>query len=371
MADYRRQIDALIARADLLATGPVKVATIEEAIRLADLHGDPEEGFWLRDELIDAALHSGYPEKALVAFTWCLAQCDRDPDRFPEDLDLLWIYKWFCQELPKFPEITREQIEQTFADMTARYQRAGLSLRAIYQLQMMAATLVGDRAAAAAWEREWQQAAADGSNDCPACELHYRLDCLLLLGETERVLTAAAPILEEHLCCSEIPHLTLGLVLLPLVRQGRWSEATRLHLRGYRLVARNRRYLKTVGEHLLFLVLAREFVRAVSLLEQHLIWALESRDLYSSFYFYRACCLLLRQLQGDDRTEIRLLLPSQFPHYRGSGCYELQEIAAWFEEITEHIARRFDRRNGNPFFSSELAMLADLKELHPPEPLDL
>ena len=370
MPDYRTQIDELIARADLLATGAMKVALVEEAIRLADLHGDPEEGFWLRDELIDAALHSGYPEKALVAFTWCLAQCDRDPARFPEDSDLLWVYKWFCQELPKFPEITQAQIEQTFADMTARYQRAGSSLRAVYQLRTMAATIMGDRSAAKTWERKWQEAASDGSNDCPACELHYRLDCLLLLEDNiERALATVTPILEERLCCSEIPHLTLGLVLLPLIQQERWQEAARLHLRGYRLVARNRRYLKTVGEHLLFLTLAREFERALSLLEQHLIWALESRDLYGSFYFYRACYLLLRQLQSD-RSELRMLLPSRFPNYRTDGCYELNAITAWFEDITEHIARRFDSRNGNRFFSNELGVLADLKELRPQQPLN-
>ncbi len=368
MADYRTQIDELIARADLMAPGAPKVATIEAAIRLADLHSDLEEGFWLRDELIDAALHGGYPEKALIAFTWCLAQCDRDPDRFPEDLDLLWTYKWFCQELPKFPEITREQLSQTFADMTARYQRASLSLRAVYQLKMMAATVMGDRAAAATWERAWQQADPDGSNDCPACELHYRLDCWLLLGKVEAVLEAAAPILQERLCCSEIPHLTLGLILLPLVGQGRWQEAARLHLRGYRLVARNRRYLKTVGEHLLFLTLARELARALALLEQHLLWALESRDLYGSFYFYRACCLLLRQLR-EDRTQLRALLPQQFPNHRPDGCYEPTELSIWFEETAASLARRFDRRNGNDFFSGELLMLGDLKTLAPQQPL--
>ena len=365
MADYHAQIDELIARADLLAAGATKVAAIEEAVRLADLHNDLEEGYWLRDELVDAALHGGYPEKALVAFTWCLAQCDRDSERFPEDLDLLWVYKWFCQELPRFPEITRAQIAQTFADMVARYQRAGLTLRAVYQLQTMAAGIMGDRNAAITYERQWRDALPDGSNDCPACELHYRLEHWLLLGEEERVLTEAVPLLQEQLCCSELPHLTLGLILLPLVRQGRWQEAARYHLWGYHLVARNRRYLKTVGEHLVFLVVAQQLKRAVTLLEQHLLWALESREMYGCFYFYRACCLLLRQLERKDRLELRARLPQKFPGYRSSDRYNLAELIAWFEEMTEHIARRFDRRNGNDFFGCELAALQDLKELRP------
>ncbi|MEO0947865.1 MAG: hypothetical protein AAFY11_06935 [Cyanobacteria bacterium J06641_5] len=365
MADYHAQIDELIARADLLAAGAVKVSAIEEAVRVADLHNDLEEGFWLRDELIDAALHGGYPEKALVAFTWCLAQCDRDPDRFPEDLDLLWIYKWFCQELPRFPEITRVQIEETFADMSARYQRAGLSLRAVYQLQTMAAGVMGDGRAAIAYERQWRGSLPDGSNDCPACELHYRLEHWLLVGEDNRVLTAAEPLLREQLCCSEIPHLTLGLILLPLARAGRWQEAARYHLWGYRLVMRNRRYLKTVGEHLIFLVVAQQLKRAVTLMEQHLLWALESREMYGCFYFYRACCLLLRQWRQGDRAELRARLPQKFPGYCADGRYSVEDLSAWFEEMAEHLARRFDSRNGNNFFSRELTALQDLKDLRP------
>ena len=82
--DYVQQANELLEQAWLLGHCPEQVALAEEAVRLADAHGDVELGFQARELLIEAGAFAGFPEKALVAFTWNLAQCDRDPQRFSE-----------------------------------------------------------------------------------------------------------------------------------------------------------------------------------------------------------------------------------------------------------------------------------------------
>ena len=94
-ADYQTQVEELLDQAGELPDGPSKLALLEEAVRLADVHQDVALGDEVRSDLIRVAKFSGYPEKALVAFSWRLAQADRDPDNFPEK-DLLWEYKWIA-----------------------------------------------------------------------------------------------------------------------------------------------------------------------------------------------------------------------------------------------------------------------------------
>jgi hypothetical protein len=62
--------------------------------RLTDLHGDAALGLTVRLRLINAANYSGNHELVLVAFTWCLAQMDRDEElRKLSERKLLWYHR--------------------------------------------------------------------------------------------------------------------------------------------------------------------------------------------------------------------------------------------------------------------------------------
>src|SRR4051812_22715000 len=79
--------------AEMMENSLAKCALLEEIIRIADTRQDFEVGFDARMALVDAGTFSGAPDKALVAFSWCLAQADKQPDHFSGP-DLLWKYKW-------------------------------------------------------------------------------------------------------------------------------------------------------------------------------------------------------------------------------------------------------------------------------------
>src|SRR5262249_8201315 len=151
---------------------PSKVALFEEAVRLADTHGDAWRGYNLRHGLIHAATFGGHPEKALVAFTWCLAHCDPE---FEGRLghDMLWKYKWIADHLVNFPQIPRAQIESVFEDMTRRYRKAGAGMRTLHKLRSSAALDMGERALAVKHHQAWRRAARDAASDCAACDCNH------------------------------------------------------------------------------------------------------------------------------------------------------------------------------------------------------
>src|SRR5713226_3600697 len=128
MAHYLSEIDELIAQADRLPDGAAKVAVIERAVQLADLHNDVPAGFRVRVRLLGVALSGGLSDVLLVAFSWCQSQQERDPGQFPEN-DILWQFRWVISELVEFSTVAKSQVEELFADMERRYRRAGSSMR--------------------------------------------------------------------------------------------------------------------------------------------------------------------------------------------------------------------------------------------------
>ena len=122
----QQRVSEMLLKAWVLPPSVEQVSLTEEAVLLADAHGDLSLGYEARTTLIEAATFAGYPEKALVAFSWCLAQCDRDPERFDEQR-LLWQYKWVAADLPYFPQISRQRIHEVHEDMERRYLRCGQS----------------------------------------------------------------------------------------------------------------------------------------------------------------------------------------------------------------------------------------------------
>jgi hypothetical protein len=366
--DYSVRVEELLDEASMLEDGPARLMLLEEAVRLADSAGDAELGFDVRQELIHAATFGGYPEKSLVAFTWCLAQRDRDHGG-QLGHGMLWKYKWIGNALPEFPQIPLGQIHGVLDDMSRRYEQAGMSLRAVHKLRCGLAMGMGDREAARAHHRAWREAAVDSVSDCPACERNHRVKYLCFLGREAEGMTYAAPILQGRLRCAEIPHATFARVLVPLVRLGRVEEAMAYHRQGLRLVTSNRSFVREVALHLTFLALTDNLAHAVRLLEKHLGWALEKEGHARRFDFFLAVRFLLERLEAAGKAAVRLRLPAALPLRSPGGEYAVGELAAWFDADLQALAARFDARNGTDWFARRLAENRALKVLVVPFPV--
>jgi hypothetical protein len=349
----RSRIAELMKQARDLQDGSTKVGLLEEAVRLADLLADVSLGFDARVKLIEAANFSGAPEKSLVAFSWCLAKIDREPGRFPE-YDTLWSYKWVINSLADFPQIPRPRIMAALADFTQRIERAGYGMRPVYKVQTRLAGKMGDLDEYRAAHDRWADSPRGGLSDCMACDRDEEVEYLIDMGRDEEALAEAGPILDGSERCHEVPHATLGLVLLPLLRLGRVAEAVPLHLRGYRMINRNREFLYTVNEHLKFLALTDNLDKGLKLFEAHLSWTLDTFELSDRFRFSLASGFLFQRLGTSGKDSVRLRLPESFPGYQASGRYVVADLTSWLESDAAGLARRFDERNGNDWYASKI-----------------
>ncbi|SEK29744.1 hypothetical protein SAMN05444354_101217 [Stigmatella aurantiaca] len=366
--DWRTQVEELQARAARQRPGEAKVMALEEAARMAEVHGDLALAFEVRDALIDAATFGGYPDKALVAFAWCRAQQKKHPDRFDDGL-LLWKQKWVVGRLDEFPHISRQKIQEALADIEDTYARASAGKRAVLKLRYQTARDMGDVAEAEAYWAQWVVAPRDHLTDCPACELDDEIDYHIDRGEYRRAWQKAAPLLQGHQGCAEVPHLTYGSLLYPLFKLGEWEEALRFHQLGYPLIHRNRDFLATVGEHLEFLVLTGNLAPALAMFERHLGWALDHSSHRDRFTFFTAASFLWTCLQEEGRETVSLRLPKGFALHQAQGTYDTQAVLGWVKAQAQGLAARFDARNGTSRFQALLERTAQLSKEVAPCPL--
>lgn len=370
------QVRELFYQTYYLEDGDAKVMLLEEAVRLADICGDFSLQYDARDRLINAATFGGAPEKALVAYSWCLAQYDRrareEGQQQPEaeGLDLwrlLWMYKWILTNITSFPQISKAQIEEMLDDMAARYRRAGFSLRPNYMLRNRIYKF-WDEQKAAYYFHKAQETYRDNASDCAACELDDAVTFALHEHNDAEAARLAVPIIQGRLRCGSIPKITFANLLLPLVRLGRMDEAVSLHLQGYRLIARGGKgYISSVGDHITFLAVTENFDRAVRIFEKHLADASALADLDSKFDYYLASWFLLDTLRERRvRAILKLRLPPALEIYEEGGVYRTASLAEWFLEQVKALAARFDTRNESDYYTRLIEETAALKHLRAP-----
>lgn len=348
---YRDDIQDLMDEAYDAPRGPVRLAFLEQAVNLADQHNDLELGYSTRQEVVQTAVFSGAPEKALPAFSWCLAQSDKNPDKFRASggwgTDLMWELKWMVENLPFFPQVTRAQIDATFDDMERRYTDHGISLRPVWMHRGMAAAKMGDGAERLRELRaKWQDLRRDHYADCRACESHKEMEIHLELGEIDRALSIAAPLMDGRSSCAEVPASTLGELLVCLFERGEIERADELHQRGYKLCSTNPEFTSTMGRHLHYATIRGNLDEATRIFERHLIWALEMRTPDWVFTFYQGALTYLARMCAES-AELRVRLPIEHELHRDDGVYDARQILGWFEAAARRIAAQFDARNGN------------------------
>ncbi len=72
-------------------------------------------------------------------------------------------------------------------------------------------------------------------------------------------------------------------------------------------------------------------------------------------------------LAGNEAGAVALRLPPTFQLREEGGAYETARLRDWFAARVKEIARRFDERNGNDYFTRELADINALKRSAEPQ----
>lgn len=353
MSSIREQVDGLVAKASVLPHGPAQVALLEEAVRLADLAQDIELGYDIRNELMRSACFSGRPDALLVAFAWCVAQYDRDPERF-DNYELLWKYKWVISDAIAFPQISRARLEELLADMERRYRASASTMHAVWLLRRKLFAHFSQWREARAAHAEARKCGRDWLSDCAACVACE--DCRYFVAQRQwkRAVEAAQPVLQKHLTCAEEPHRTFARVLRPLLALGRQEEAQTYQRQGYRLIRNAQHFVGEQAEHLRFLTQTGDAAQAKRVLERHLPYALASVQLDERFEFFLAARFWSERSIQQDTRRLKVRLPADLPMPDDDGKSDVKALSVWFAEQARELARRFDARNGTDAFQKAI-----------------
>ncbi len=359
-APSRDELNDLLFESFLLDHSPQKVALLERAVRIADQLKDEESAYEIRQDLIDAAIFGGQPDRAIVAFSWCLAVYDRDPDAY-EAYEILWKYKWIIDNAADFPTISRERIEDLLADQQRRYQAYGQNEHPHLQTRFKVYRAFGDQAKARQAMKQMDRLNSDELSDCKACSIGSKAAALIEWGDPDKALVLAAPILKGRLRCGEEPHRTIPQFLLPLVEKGQAEEAAQLHASNYRRLRRKPQFLLEHGLHMRYLAFIGQTQEALDLFEREWPAVAVATQPSSILQFYLAALFTLQRLKRAGVDEVKLRIPKDLPLGQPKKNIAVDVLIQWLEQETRRQAKAFDARNNNRHYQGKIA---GLKRLH-------
>ena len=334
-----------------------KVELLEEAVREADAMRWDHGSYNSRLMLMQAAELSGHGDRVLIAFSWCLAKSDQQPEEYPE-VDLLWNYKWAIYNSFLFPQVERERLEALIEDYSERLHRNGYSRRPAIYLRMQYECHTGLLEEASQTLDEWVHLPNDRFADCAACELDNRVELYCCLESDDVARATATPILNGLMACAEIPHRTYGRLVASGLRSGS-DETKDFFKQGYWMCEGKLDFLGALG--LLTLQLARDggVAKQTAFLRRHIPIALSARNPRELLEFYVGATAVARAV-GD--TPLNLRVPSDHPLASRANLTGA-ELGEWVQQEAAQLAAEFDRRNGNDWVSGlwrrQLALAAN------------
>jgi hypothetical protein len=338
-----------------------QIRDIEEWIRNADQAGDLDEGIEARIRYIHTTEFSGRYDQSLIAFTWILGICEKNPELFEDhSWDILWTFKWIAGSLPLYPGVTIAQIEKNLELMQKMYEREAKSMRAVYSARLELARVTGNLAAIPALIKQWQESPQDGSEDCVACESDSLTALYLAAGELDKALKAGDGLIRGIEHCSHQPQVCQSSLLIPLFNAGNLELAAKLQLKSARHVKGKPDHMLSMAQHVAFLTATDQLTRALNMFESGLRQLPNVRRAWDNMHFLASGTLLFRRLAETGRKTVKLRAPRAYDFYRTDSTYPVQTLLQFCEQRVPTIVEPFDKRNGNNYISQ---MIKDIESL--------
>jgi hypothetical protein len=354
-ADYQRLFNEIYT-----AAGPKEqLAFYDELIRLADSNKDIEVAYNARREYVALACEQGFPEKGIVSFSWCLAQFDKNQE-LDEPHGLIWQYKVILELIPIFDTVSREQIVRLQEDMAKRLASMNYSERTAHYYRSWNLMRMGEYDQALEFQKTYLAMNRDGMSDCQACERDRQIELLSRMHDDEQALKFAQPIIDCDMVCGEVPEFTNAHIVRSMVRLGQEEAAAERAEHGYGLVARERKYLGTIGDLLLITIRNRDLDKGMRRAVKHLPWAAESAAGELKFRFFTAVALLLEAYSKEKKVKKKIKIPAELSCHRDDDTYDVWELSKWFGEESAKLAKRFNERNGNSRYDQ---LISDCREI--------
>lgn len=355
--NYTERYDELIHES-MGVHGAMRINLLEQAAKLADANNDVPLGYVARKDIVDAAEWSGNTIRAFTVFPWLLAQYDKDPT-LDDDESILWDYKWIATGLIYAPEITWESIKGIWKDFERRYRDRGYSLKPLYKIQAYTYIRSGRRDEARKKLSQWHDAERDFMSDCHACDLSEAAEIHYILGEFEKGIETASEVLKGRRTCLHEPHRTRANALVPLLETGNYRRAITAHKKGYRQIYEDTAFLPHSGAHLLFLTLTGNLHWAAHVFARHYPWIHQVKAPLATYEFLRYASYFLQRcsVASLEVEDLRRICHAVNRSRRGQAAERVESLNGVMRAIEApltDLAKRFDKRNGNSWYSDRL-----------------
>jgi hypothetical protein len=200
----------------------------------------------------------------------------------------------------------------------------------------------------------WLAAGRDWLCEPPVQELDAVVELHAELGEDREALEAARPLVEGS-AGADAAAATWSLLLMPLVRRGRFAEAAAAHERGLPAVAGQRESVARVGLHLQYLALRADLEEGRRLFQDHQWIPFDQRCDGELWHFGCGAWLLFARMHRAGKASVVLRDPRSGEDVRSS----TEELAQHHRARAFELAAKLDRRNGN---DGRRAALGELEE---------
>lgn len=332
--------------------GSARVQAIQKAVKKADDQKDHAWQIIHRFELADELHFYGDCAKTLPIIARATELFEQEPLE-SYVYDYLFAFYEALDVWNEVPQLSLEQREQVAEKFFYALKRYGYSTSLYHERQYMQRRREG-RFEEAEREYELRFTQEPGVHktltQCKACEQGMRILHALNSQNWQEAMELAKPILDGTLSCRTEPWCALNLLF-----EFAWSQGNRADVQffGERLLQRLAWDPYAQESDVLCCYILSHIKEGLKALERTLPeipqkWSQQERQ----DYFQSVWLLLTRAAQTDET--LSLSLPKEFALYREDGRYNAAELARWFYEQALDIAKKFDQRNGYPYYQNQM-----------------
>ena len=343
MSRTETELAAMLEQARQMHHGEAQTALMEDVVRHADAGALHRLAFAARRDLANAYSVGRQWDKAFPLFSRCLSEYDARPGDFGPEADYAlrnW-YAHIAQSMAEFPEISLAQIYGAFEDMERRFRAGGHNLGSVHDARRWVAQLARDWSEEERCYREWKT--AGGSDPDSVWDFEAEVERLVLRGDdasVERALAMAGPVLAGEVTFDEPPAPIQCLMLLPLVRAGRFEDAAKAFHRARRAMYQGVYRYEYGGMKVEFCALTGNEETGLSALREHLAGYPTLNRPNGKMEFATAGAVLLRRLVEAGRG-------GEAVRATGSDlAWSVAELHQEMDGTARDLAARFDQRNG-------------------------
>ena len=323
------------------------------AALMADAEGDMKSAVSARMSILYDASDLNEDYDMVAAFSWLAKMSKADPDLIdPSSLD--WTFKWVVEHLFGVVAVPRRSLERLLDEFERRYAQRGLDSAPAAQLRLMQALVMKDKVAIRERYNAWIKNEKGAGSDCDACIRNVRVAAITAMGDFERALTEAKPILDGTMVCGEIPEVTFPHVIECYLRLGKLEEAKSNCKRGIDTLEHADAVTYVVGTYLVCLAITGQIETAFECLQKWFRGANRVRNERIWFEYHRGASLLCRAARAHDQDSVFLTLPPTFSEFMPDGLYDVASLGEYFDARAEGLATRFDERHGNDGYWEQL-----------------